>query len=77
MADKQAEKPSKIRRVEYYRLWAGNSDNTGTWDTDLIQIPVTTASTPIAICLLCITPPEVLAFSALINHLTATTFTPS
>ena len=42
MADKQAEKPSKIRRVEYYRLWAGNSDNTGTWDTDLIQIPVTT-----------------------------------
>jgi hypothetical protein len=42
MADKQAGKPGKTRRVEYYRLWAGNSGDSGTWDTDFIDIPVDT-----------------------------------
>lgn len=41
MADKQAGngKPGKTRRVEYYRLWGGDS---GTWDTDFIGIPADT-----------------------------------
>jgi len=28
-----------MRRVEYYRLWGGDS---GTWDTDFIDIPANT-----------------------------------
>lgn len=32
-------KPPKTRRVEYYRLWGGDS---GTWDTDFIEIPADT-----------------------------------
>jgi len=37
-----AGKPHKTRRVEYYRLWAGNSGDSGTWDTDFIDIPADT-----------------------------------
>ena len=36
-------KPKRMRPVEYYRLWSGNAGDSGTWDTDMIQIP---ASTP-------------------------------
>ena len=43
MADEQIGKPGKTRRVEYFRLWAGNSGDSGTWDTDFIEIPVDTA----------------------------------
>lgn len=32
----------KTRRVEYYRLWSGNSGDSGTWDTDFIDIPANT-----------------------------------
>ena len=32
-------KPCQTRRVEYYRLWGGDS---GTWDTDYIDIPADT-----------------------------------
>lgn len=42
MAAKQAGKPGKTRRVEYYRLWARNSGDSGTWDTDFIDIPADT-----------------------------------
>ena len=44
MADKQVGtgKPGKTRRVEYYRLWAGNSGDSGTWDTEFIAIPADT-----------------------------------
>ena len=41
-ADKQAGKPGKTHRVEYYRLWAGNAGDSGTWDTDFIDIPADT-----------------------------------
>ena len=42
MADKRKgnDKPGKTRRVEYYRLWGGDS---GTWDTDFIEIPADTS----------------------------------
>jgi hypothetical protein len=30
---------TKTRKVEYYRLWAGNGGDSGTWDTDFIDIP--------------------------------------
>jgi len=43
MAAKQAGKPSKTRRVEYYRLWSGNSGDSGTWDTDFINIQADTS----------------------------------
>jgi hypothetical protein len=45
MADKQKGKgkPGKTRRVEYYRLWSGNSGDSGTWDTDFIAIPADTS----------------------------------
>ncbi len=41
MADEQTRngKPGKTRRVEYYRLWAGKSEDSGTWDTDFLHIP--------------------------------------
>ena len=41
MVDKQPGEgmPGKARRVEYYRLWGGDS---GTWDTDFIDIPADT-----------------------------------
>ena len=44
MAAKQAGngKPGKTRRVEYYRLWAGNSGDSGTWDTDFVEIAADT-----------------------------------
>jgi hypothetical protein len=32
----------KTREVEYYRLWAGNAGDAGTWDTDFIAIPADT-----------------------------------
>lgn len=32
----------KTRPIEYYRLWAGNSGDSGTWDTDIIDIPADT-----------------------------------
>jgi hypothetical protein len=35
-----ADKKGKTRRVEYYRLWGGDS---GTWDTDFINIPTDTS----------------------------------
>lgn len=30
---------SASRTVEYYRLWAGNGGDSGTWDTDFIEVP--------------------------------------
>ncbi len=48
MAVKQAEKQGKLRRVEYYRLWAGNSGDAGTWDTDFIEIPADTPDDKVA-----------------------------
>ena len=32
----------KIRQIEYYRLWSGNSGSSGTWDTDYVDIPADT-----------------------------------
>ncbi len=32
----------KTRTVEYYRLWAGNNGDSGTWDADFIEIPADT-----------------------------------
>jgi hypothetical protein len=32
----------KTRSVEYYRCWAGNGGDSGTWDTDFIDIPADT-----------------------------------
>jgi uncharacterized protein (UPF0210 family) len=32
----------KTRQVEYYRLWAGGSGDSGTWDTDMMEIPADT-----------------------------------
>ena len=29
----------KIRQVEYYRLWAGATGDSGTWDTDFVDVP--------------------------------------
>ena len=29
-----------MRTIEYYRLWAGNAGDGGTWDTAVINIPV-------------------------------------
>jgi hypothetical protein len=31
-------------KLEYYRLWAGNQGDSGTWDTDVIEVP---ADTPV------------------------------
>ena len=28
-----------VRQIEYYRLWPGNSGDSGTWDTDFVEIP--------------------------------------
>jgi len=44
VTDKQKRKgkPGKTRRVEYYRLWSGNSGDSGTWDTDFINIQADT-----------------------------------
>ena len=33
---------SKTRSVEYYRCWAGNGGDSGTWDTDFIDVPADT-----------------------------------
>lgn len=30
------------REVEYYRCWPGNGFDTGTWDTDFLEIPANT-----------------------------------
>jgi hypothetical protein len=35
-------KKKKTRSVEYYRCWAGNGGDRGTWDTDFIDIPADT-----------------------------------
>ena len=37
--EQRAVQPEKVRRVEYYRLWGGDS---GTWDTDFIDVPADT-----------------------------------
>ena len=34
--------PRAVREVEYFRLWAGNSGDSGTWDTDFLEIPADT-----------------------------------
>lgn len=34
--------PKETRQIEYYRLWPGNSGDSGTWDTDFIDIPADT-----------------------------------
>jgi hypothetical protein len=34
--------PKKTRQIEYYRLWSGNSGDSGTWDTDFINIAADT-----------------------------------
>jgi len=33
---------TKMRSVEIYRLWAGNSGDRGTWDTGFVEIPANT-----------------------------------
>ena len=30
------------RTIEYYRLWAGNGSDSGTWDIDFLEIPADT-----------------------------------
>ena len=35
-------KRKKTRLIEYFRLWAGGSGDSGTWDTDMIDIPADT-----------------------------------
>ena len=37
------ENMKNVRQIEYYRLWPGNGGDSGTWDTDFVEIP---ASTP-------------------------------
>ncbi len=32
----------RTRSIEYYRCWAGNSGDSGTWDTDFVTIPADT-----------------------------------
>lgn len=32
----------KMRQIEYYRLWAGSNGDSGTWDTDYVDIPIDT-----------------------------------
>jgi hypothetical protein len=32
----------KTRPIEYYRLWPGGSGDSGTWDTDMVDIPADT-----------------------------------
>ena len=34
--------PKKTRQIEYYRLWPGGSGDSGTWDTDFVDIPADT-----------------------------------
>jgi len=34
--------PTRIRQIEYYRLWPGNGGDSGTWDTDFVAIPAET-----------------------------------
>jgi hypothetical protein len=34
--------PKKTRQIEYYRLWPGNSGDSGTWDTDFVEVPAAT-----------------------------------
>ena len=34
--------PRRTRQIEYYRLWAGGSGDSGTWDTDFVGIPANT-----------------------------------
>ncbi len=31
-----------VRQIEYYRLWPGNGGDSGTWDTDFVEIPAGT-----------------------------------
>jgi hypothetical protein len=31
-----------VHQIEYYRLWPGNSGNSGIWDTGFIEIPAET-----------------------------------
>jgi len=38
----RAEMPKKTRQIEYYRLWPGGSGDSGTWDTDFVDIPADT-----------------------------------
>ena len=33
---------NKVLQIEYYRLWSGNSGDSGTWDTDFVEIPANT-----------------------------------
>lgn len=35
-------KQKKTRQIEYFRLWPGSSGDSGTWDTDIIDIPANT-----------------------------------
>jgi len=37
-----AAKDTKMIEVEYYRCWPGNGGDSGTWDTDFIEIPADT-----------------------------------
>jgi hypothetical protein len=36
------EKKPATRSIEYYRLWAGNGGDSGTWDTDFVEIAADT-----------------------------------
>ena len=37
-----AKRKKKTRSIEYFRLWPGNGGDSGTWDTDSIDIPADT-----------------------------------
>ena len=43
MFDEGTTVPRKTRQIEYYRLWSGNGGDSGTWDTDFVEIPADTA----------------------------------
>ena len=41
-------KRKKTRPIECFRLWPGNGGDSGTWDTDMIDIPANTPDVNIA-----------------------------
>jgi hypothetical protein len=47
-AQRETQMPKKTREIEYYRLWPGGSGDSGTWDTDVVEIPADTPEDKIA-----------------------------
>ena len=47
-AQRKTQMPKKTREIEYYRLWPGGSGDSGTWDTDFVEIPADTPEDEIA-----------------------------